>query len=482
MVQQRKAATATTKRKVAKGNKNVGGKGAYDRYTQPGGYYARNYGESIANDLLPGHLKSLAPYIGKATGFLGHQIGRLFGKGEYKIGSAPVMNSLFHGARTPSNLSFGDNSVRIKHREYIADVITSNTASGFDIHKYVVNPADGTTFPWLSKMACNFQTYQFNGLVFEYVSHSADALNSTNTNLGSVIMAPDYNVESRGFTSKSQMLNSSASIEGKPSDSLLVGIECDPKKLPVDMLFVNPNKVKGTDVDNDQDSRLTDLCDLYVASVGNQGTSVNIGSLYVTYDISFSKPILDAPGTCDEGMTLIYKPTEIDSNNWLGRYNYYNTTLNNNLNAYMDNVGFVVGVTASTNKACVLFPPNTAGGCYTIIWRCQGSTGNCQLPTLTTNSGLSQIGLTYYPTALTTEYGYWVKITVKVAEKGSFIWKTTPYNAVTSLDENAWPGFFMTNGTGTNLANQSSCSLSVNRINQNNANSSLMSGTYLTWW
>lgn len=70
----------------------------------------------------------------------------------------------------------------------MSDVISSS-AGVFNGLVYKINPGNPETFPWLSSIASNFEAYRIEGLVFEYKTMSADALNSTNTALGQIILS-----------------------------------------------------------------------------------------------------------------------------------------------------------------------------------------------------------------------------------------------------------------------------------------------------
>jgi hypothetical protein len=68
-----------------------------------------------------------------------------------------------------------------------------------------------------------------HGLVFEYKSMSADALNSTNTALGQVILSVQYDAANAAFTNKQAQEAYDGAISIKPSSSVLLGVECEPR-------------------------------------------------------------------------------------------------------------------------------------------------------------------------------------------------------------------------------------------------------------
>jgi predicted nucleic acid-binding Zn ribbon protein len=105
--------------------------------------------------------------------------------GDYQVHNDTQKNSLF----TEGAYNFKRQRSVITHREYITDIVTSSTAGAFSYVTYSINPGQDSLFPWLSNIAQCFEAYKMHGLVFEYKSMSADALNSTNTALGQVILS-----------------------------------------------------------------------------------------------------------------------------------------------------------------------------------------------------------------------------------------------------------------------------------------------------
>lgn len=240
---------------------------------------------------------------GPAGGMLGSTLGRLggaalssiFGHGDYEATNAGQIKNnnivLSNSAQAPQ---FGSGKVACKfvHREYLGDVFSSSTANTFKIDSYPINPGQGKTFPWLSGVVgAKFQQYRINGMAFEFRSMSSDALNSTNTALGSVIMSTDYDSADSTFASKQEMENTEYGVSCKPSSNMMHGIECARFQTPVSELYI-----RAYDVPSGKDIRLYDLGRFSIASTGCQGTNVNLGELWVAYDIDCFKAIEQVPG------------------------------------------------------------------------------------------------------------------------------------------------------------------------------------------
>lgn len=228
---------------------------------------------------------TLGAYAGDYIANKGHKLfKRITGYGDYKINS----NTLVLGDNVPQFSNIGQRENRIVHKEYIGDLYCGPNGE-FKLQSFKVNPGTSTIFPWLSGLAQNYQQYRINGMIFYYKSCSANALNSTNTNLGQVLISTNYNVLSRNFDEPSEMLNAEFSTSGKPSDDMVHMIECAPRETPIKELYIRNS---GVPVDEIADNRLYDYCNIQVATVGMQSsTPIMLGQLWVSYDITLMKNI-----------------------------------------------------------------------------------------------------------------------------------------------------------------------------------------------
>lgn len=237
---------------------------------------------------------------GPAGGALGGVLGRgagavlskIFGHGDYDISNVGHIksNALLNAAQAPT-FGSGRVSINVKHREFLGDVISSSTAGAFSLKSYAINPGLVASFPWLSDVVGpSFQQYRINGMTYEFRSMSSDALNSTNTALGSVVMATDYDSRDVVFASKQQMENSEFGVSCKPSMNMMHAIECARNETAVSELYI-----RAFAVPDNADIRLYDMGRFSIATIGCQGTSVNLGELWVSYDIDCFKAIEQVP-------------------------------------------------------------------------------------------------------------------------------------------------------------------------------------------
>lgn len=275
--------TKPTKRtKRAKKSKRVVGhsRGAVPTVKGRGGYTSalKNIGGGVGALFGPA-----GAMIGAGAGEL---LGTLFGRGAYKLNR----NSLVMGNNGPP--VFGDGSITLTHREFITD-ITGSTA--FSNYAFRINPGSSITFPWLSTIALNFQSYEFLGLIFEYKATSATAVNSTNTALGTVVMATNYDADAPAFLSKQQMEAYEFATSTAPMANAIHPVECSPVNMPLKTLYIqSPNQTTS-------DRRFMDLGEFNIATAGMQAAST-IGELWVSYHVKLSKPALPSLNGLNDDM------------------------------------------------------------------------------------------------------------------------------------------------------------------------------------
>jgi len=235
-------------------------------------------GENVGSWLMPA-----------GGGGVGRKVGQWFanitGSGSYHLNRNSLLST--NGEQIPIFSRGGTNGTRIRHREYLQDITTPGAT--FTNLSFSLNPGLPGSFPWLAQIAPNYEEYKFHGLIFEFKSTSADALNSTNTALGTVVLATEYDVLDSKFANKQQMEAYEFSVSTRPSCSTIHPVECDPRQNVMNELFVRQGSPpSGSDL------RLYDVGLFQLATVGMQA-SANIGELWVSYDIEFFKPKLPVP-------------------------------------------------------------------------------------------------------------------------------------------------------------------------------------------
>jgi len=169
----------------------------------------------------------------------------------------------------------GDGRVRIRHREYIADIAGS---VAFASTTFVVNPGISASFPWLSVIAANYESYKFNKLCFQFSTEKPTSVG------GSLLMAIDYDANDAAPTTKSEIMAYHNAVRCPVwSQTDYVSDKPDLNKLP--QHYIRSTTVSGTDL------KTYDVGNLFVCTSGCADTSA-MGELYVIYDVELITPQL----------------------------------------------------------------------------------------------------------------------------------------------------------------------------------------------
>lgn len=242
---------------------------------------------------------------------LGASLSRWLGAGEYQIQSNTLM------AGDVPSMHQTNEGVIIRHKEYLGDIFSSSTAKAFTIRAFPLNPGLSTSFPWLSSTANNFTEYTIKGLIYHFKSNSGDAFTSADASTGSVMMCTQYRSSQAAPANKQEVLQQYWSQSAAPQQDFVHAVECDPKENPLSVHYVR----SGTQPAN-EDLMFYDLGTTYIASVGLQGTSVNMGELWVTYEIELKKPQLrDLRSPASEYYHAFGDATGVSNTAWFAGFN-----------------------------------------------------------------------------------------------------------------------------------------------------------------
>ena len=222
--------------------------------------------------------------VGSMIGSAAHAaIKTITGFGDYKVSQ----NSLVYNRDAVPQFSGNDRCTIISHREFVGDVVGS---TNFNLNTYTINPANSTLFPWLAQISENYEEHVWQGLIFQFVTTCGNSVGSTNTALGTVVMATQYNTLAQTFLNKQQMENSEFCQSSVPSASIMHPIECDPALTYNQGLFFvqNPNASS-----TNADPRAYNIGKFSIATQGMQASNT-VGELWVTYKICLLKPKLSS--------------------------------------------------------------------------------------------------------------------------------------------------------------------------------------------
>lgn len=193
--------------------------------------------------------------------------------------SVPVAFSKQRTTGKPDLKHLPNGDVMIDHVEFIGDVAGS---VAFATTTSPVNPGLPSSFPWLSQIAPNYESYLFEQLDFEYQ-------NSVGSNTAGVVMlGVDYDASDPPPISKLQF----ASYQDYNREA--------PWK-PFEQKNRRPNLQKRKsyyvrigNLSANQDIKLYDTGNLFVGTQGMSGAT-NVGELYVKYRVRLMTPQLQNP-------------------------------------------------------------------------------------------------------------------------------------------------------------------------------------------
>lgn len=186
-------------------------------------------------------------------------------------------------------ISGTSNGIRIRHREYISSISIHN--AGFEVWNagersygspmiLPINPGDGSMFPWLSKIAPNFEFYQFSNLKFQF-SSSVSSFTS-----GSLMMSPEFDPHNAGVeaTTLNVLLNKQSAITGNVWADFGV-------TLPKTNLAKKLVRAQHIHSRTREHLRQTDVGHLYVGLYNvDSAQSLPYGELFVEYDVILTVP------------------------------------------------------------------------------------------------------------------------------------------------------------------------------------------------
>lgn len=182
----------------------------------------------------------------------------------------PIINSLAAG---------GDARIRVRHKEYLQDIV--GLGAGFSTTQIAIQPALLSSFPWLSSLAKNYESYQFERLSFLYETTSASSSS------GSIILAVDYDAADLAPTTKVEAMNMHGAVRSNPWQ------ECCHRSTSQDLKKFGPQRyTRETSLLATEDVKTYDIGNLFLCLDGV--TASTVGELYVEYDVTLMTPQLSA--------------------------------------------------------------------------------------------------------------------------------------------------------------------------------------------
>lgn len=185
---------------------------------------------------------------------------------------------------------------RVIYNEYLGEVSGSQN---FASVQYPVNPGCSVTFPWLYKIARNYEKYRFNSLKFCFETDC-----STQT-AGTVILSPDYDATDPAPLSKVQVMTYQDTVRTQAWTP--VCMECSPENLQA----LPQYNIGGGQVVAGSDIKLSNVANLWLCTQGMANTNV-VGELWVYYDVTLIAP--DANSSLVQSLYLVGNGTVTNTN------------------------------------------------------------------------------------------------------------------------------------------------------------------------
>jgi len=290
-------------------------------------------------------LKSTA--LSALGGFMGGG-GMYTGRGAYD-----AMNSLVGGGVAPEVPQFhsaGDEggAITVSRKEFLSDIY--GPATGFDVQPFSINPGLETTFPWLSQIAQNYDEYEMKQLIFTYRSTTTDIGSTTNGQCGTIIMCTNYNAAAGPFEDKVVMMEYDGAMSSKTTESMLHGVECDPRKLS----GAEGKYVRANPVISNQDLKTYDhgLFQLAIANSPAGFANQAIGELWVSYTVVLRKPKFFTARGLGISQDIYVSGGDESTTRFMG-------TQNSLLSGQQNNIGSML--TIGSNSIVITFPAAYAG-------------------------------------------------------------------------------------------------------------------------
>lgn len=215
---------------------------------------------------------------------------RTAGWGNYRA------NALINGGsmRATGVPSFGPESdtgaVTVMHRKFVRDIFApalAADAKDFDSTTIQINPGLEETFPWLSQVAANYDSYHLNQCIFTFKSTVAEFQTTTGV-VGDILMAVQYNKHDKPFKDTHRMKEYHGSVCGKSTETILCGVECDPKKTAGDdHKFIRYQGLPDGEDKQDYDKGVLTFA---TANLPSQLAGHKIGELWVSYNVTLIHP------------------------------------------------------------------------------------------------------------------------------------------------------------------------------------------------
>lgn len=343
----------------------------------------------------------------------------------------------------PSHYFSMADTIRLRRREYIADINSSSgspqAASAFAFSSNI-NVGLSAVFPWLAPIAANYNEYMLYGLRFIFVPQvgpyqSSNSGSATVNPLGSLTMSFEPDVASGGFNSEFQQLNAHGTVSRAISGATMVfevQLNTVQRKF-----FVRSGAVPGG-----YDPRFYDV-GIFQISVNNMlASNMDLGKLYVEYDVVLEKPVSTA--VVNAPMCASLKTTVASGSDGAAVLWPQSNTISSTTNTL--DMGLPGDVAQSTSTSSITlaanqfaFPVGVYQGTFVVSGFCYGTTAGVGVPsfTLSVDFNCSQVASSMLAATTAPDiagakqlaFQFAIKVTAPGNTQGIF--KITPANKCT---------------------------------------------------
>lgn len=189
--------------------------------------------------------------------------------------SAPTNRGNVSRAPRPSLQYNTNGNCVISHREFIRDLPSSTAFTATEI---ALNPGLNGSFPWLSRIAANYESYIFRKLRVHYQTECGTAA------IGTVILTIDYDAGDTAPSTKMQALSYRGAVRSAPWSP------CVHTSLQEDLSKRKTYFCRAGGLKTGQDVTLYDTGNLYLITVGQAAGVVMLGEIWLEYVVELKGP------------------------------------------------------------------------------------------------------------------------------------------------------------------------------------------------
>jgi len=163
------------------------------------------------------------------------------------------------------------------HREPLLEL---NGTTGFGITTFNINPGLASSFPWLSAQARGYEAYKFNSIHIEY-KHTINEF----TGQGMLVMAPDYDSSDSPPTTVIEAEQMIDSKQGAVTRDWIMQLR------PRGTGILGPKRyVRSGALASNEDIKTYDVAQVHIITQGQASNDVQIGQLWICYDVTLTEP------------------------------------------------------------------------------------------------------------------------------------------------------------------------------------------------